>query len=155
MRGHYDDGTPATVATASVEYVRHLKRDGRILTAHNTHMRFRRTVYGDRANEEFIPPQKWTLPPEAFAEDLDPAQRQRLGWPTRVHRRRVTAHPIADIPLSKIQSPRVREWLVGMAESGIKKGNANRTFVMLKAALNLASRAGQTSESLSSHSRRR
>jgi hypothetical protein len=42
----HEDGELATVGSACRAYVRALRTEGRLSTAHDAHMRFRRTVYG-------------------------------------------------------------------------------------------------------------
>src|ERR1700730_10850476 len=51
-----DDGSPVTVASACLAYIRTLRSEARQEAAHDAHMRFRRTVYGDAADEA------WGLP---------------------------------------------------------------------------------------------
>src|ERR1700730_1496020 len=137
----HEDGELATVGSACRAYVRALRAEGRLSTAHDAHMRFRRTIYGDTADAEFAPParsEEAKPQPSATAGDTS-AERSR-GWPERQPRKTVRPHALADIPLAKIRSVRVREWHVGLTADRLSKSSANRTLSALKAALNLAVR---------------
>jgi integrase len=49
--------------------------------------------------------------------------------------RTVYGKPFGSIPLTKLRTPRIKEWREGL---GLSKGSSNRTLTALKAALNLA-----------------
>ena len=92
----HDDGSRVTVASACLAYVRSLRAEGRLNAAHDAHMRFRRTVYGDAADDEFglpgrpagsaprpppasCPPQRDAPPPQAPRTPLPPRRNRRGG----------------------------------------------------------------------------
>jgi integrase len=133
----HDDGRRVTVASACLAYVRSLRAEGRLSAAHDAHMRFRRTVYGDAADDEFgLPGRPAVMEVKSGAADTD-AQDQRES---RVIRRKwpPVAHAIAAIPLAKICAPRLKQWHLDLVAAGLSKAAANRTLTALKAALNLA-----------------
>jgi len=133
------NGEVPTVASACQDYVRALRREGRLSTAHDAHKRFRRTVYGATADEEF----------EAAAVSADAhgnaGETSDTGRPSEhasvpPHRKTVKPHAIASIPLAKVRAGRLRDWHVGLTADQLSKSSANRTLSALKAALNLAVR---------------
>ena len=126
ISGRNDDGTAPTVGTACITYVRSLRAEGRLATAHDAHMRFRRTVYGDVADAEFSPA-------KATLTSATDAGRKRK-------RKKPVAHPIASVPLPKVRAVRLREWHSELVDAGLTKATANRTLGSVKAALNLAVR---------------
>ena len=119
VTGRHDDGTPTTVAHACMAYVRSLRAEGRMATARDAHMRFRRTVYGDAADAEFLAAREPTRP--------------------RTPKKPVP-HLIAPILLAKIRAVRLREWQTHLVQAGLTRTSVNRTLASLKAALNLAVR---------------
>lgn len=137
VRERSDDG-PATVARACRDYVRSLLSDGRPTTASDAHMRFRRTVYGESYENEFGPGaesrgSEGTDGHGASLEESNP--RSRKG---KYRKRKVVPHAIANLALSKVRTPRLKDWHKELVSDGLSKGSANRTLTALKAALNLA-----------------
>jgi integrase len=133
-----DDGSRVTVASACLAYIRALRSEGRQQAAHDAHMRFRRTVYGDAADEAWGLParpavMKAAAGTSAWAAATDPSEtrKKRRKWEP-------VAHPIADILLVKIRAPRLKQWHLDLVGAGLSKASANRTLTALKAALNLA-----------------
>jgi integrase len=134
---HHDDGRRVTVASACLAYVRSLRAEGRMNAAHDAHMRFRRTVYGDAADAELgLPGRPAVMKPTdgSSATETEPADS-----PPRIRRKwEPIAHAMAAIPLAKIRAPRLKQWHLDLVAAGLSKAAANRTLTALKAALNLA-----------------
>jgi integrase len=133
----HDDGSRVTVASACLAYIRALRSEGRQHAAHDAHMRFRRTVYGDAADDELGLPGRPAVmeatggvPAHTAAADPE-SRRKRRKWEP-------VAHPIAATPLTKIRAPRLKQWHLDLVAAGLSKASANRTLTALKAALNLA-----------------
>src|SRR2546429_2768213 len=133
----HDDGSRVTVASACLAYIRALRSEGRQHAAHDAHMRFRRTVYGDAADDELGLPGRPAVmeaaartPARAAAEPSESRGKRRKWEPV--------AHPIAATPLTKIRAPRLKQWHLDLVAAGLSKASANRTLTALKAALNLA-----------------
>jgi integrase len=123
VRDRDDDG-PATIATACRAYVSSLRDEGRLPAAHDAHMRFRRTVYGGSMDSEF-----------------GPKANSSNGTHERTAKRRKwepIGHVIANLPLVKVRTPRLKKWHGELVSAGLSKASANRTLAALKAALNLA-----------------
>src|SRR6266403_257617 len=133
----HDDGSRVTVASACLAYIRALRSEGRQQAAHDAHMRFRRTVYGDAADDELgLParPAVMTVTAGAArtaAANPSESRGKRRKWEP-------VAHPIAATPLTRIRAPRLKQWHLDLVVAGLSKANANRTLTALKAALNLA-----------------
>lgn len=133
----HDDGHLVTTASACRDYVRALRAEGRVGAAHDAHMRFRRTVYGNTEDGEFGPKRR-------RLRDSAPEGGELNAGPTialrNVKRRKwePVAHNIAQVPLSKLRTPRLRSWHLDLVTRGLSKAAANRTLTALKAALNLA-----------------
>ena len=135
------DGRPGapTVASACQAYVRSLRAEGRLSTAHDAHLRFRRVVYGDAADGEFTPTAQASE--SRRSSEQTPAGEVSPWRPlAKTYRERVPAHPIAALPLARLTTPALRDWHVGLTAKGLSSASANRTLVALKAALNLAVR---------------
>ena len=133
VSGRNDDGIVATVRTACIDYVRALRAEDRSEAAHDAHMRFRRTVYGDTADDELR---------LATATGNTPTSNSAAGKNPKA---RLEAHAISAIPLSKVQAARLKAWHVALVTDGLSKASANRTLTALKAALNLAVRQRKAS----------
>lgn len=118
------DGDIVTVASCCRAYVESLRIEGRAGASHDAHMRFRRTIYGDSVDQEFGP--KPRIQTESKREGPKPRK-----WPPVIH-------SIADIPVFKLRTPRLRSWHVDLVTKGLSKAAANRTLTALKAALNMA-----------------
>jgi integrase len=131
---------PATVAAACIAYVRTLRTEGRRATAHDAHMRFRRTVYGSTADEELA--ETPASPTETTARVTGEAEGKKS-------KKVVEPHEIAAILLAKIRAKRIRDWHLGLLAGGLSKASANRTLSALKAALNLAVRNRAVSPAVS------
>jgi integrase len=133
-----NDGTRATVADTCLEYVRALQSEGRKKAAHDAHLRFRRTVYGDAGDGELGLPGR----PAVMRATTKTATRGAGPDPSgsRTGRRKwePIAHSIASTPLIKIRAPRLRKWHLDLVTAGLSRASANRTLTALKAALNLA-----------------
>lgn len=134
-----DEDGPATVARACRNYVRSLLAENRGNTAHDAHMRFRRTIYGESYEGEFGPRA------DAKVESVSDVRVLREGVKeaaskSKYRQRKVAPHAIANLPLSKVRTPRLRAWHTALVSAGLSKGSANRTLTALKAALNLAVR---------------
>jgi integrase len=133
----HEDGRRVTVESACLAYVRTRRAEGRLGAAHDAHMRFRRTIYGDTADEELgLPARPAVMTAEAQAPrvadgDARESSRKRRKW-------QPIAHPIAATPLAKIRAPRIKQWHLDLVAGGLSKASANRTLSALKAALNLA-----------------
>jgi integrase len=137
VRDRDDDGGPATVATACRAYVRSLRAEGRLATAHDAHMRLRRTVYGDSNDDEFGPALRRRAP--AAGDPNAPATASKLPVPkTKPRNWRPVPHAIANLPLVRVRTPRLKKWHLDLVSAGLSKTSANRTLSALKAALNLA-----------------
>jgi integrase len=130
---------PATVATACRDYVRSLIAEERREAAHDAHMRFRRTVYGDSMDLEFGPRPRGTAPEIAEEGPGHPLVKVKRG--SRKAKRRKwepVAHAISGLQLSRLRTPRLKNWHIELVSLGLSKASANRTLTALKAALNLA-----------------
>jgi len=134
----HDDGSRVTVASACLAYIRALRSEGRQEAAHDAHMRFRRTVYGDAADDELGLPARPAVmtaaarvPARTTAADPSESRGKRRKWEP-------VAHPIAATPLTKIRAPRLKQWHLDLVAAGLSKASANRTLTARKAALNLA-----------------
>lgn len=134
IESHDDDGKPTTIAMACMAYVRALRAEGRMDAAHDAHMRFRRTVYGTAADAEFGPKSR------GMGQPGDPLPKPSVQPSTRVKRRKWEAEPheIANLPISKLRTPRLKAWHLDLVAAGLSKAAANRTLTALKAALNKA-----------------
>jgi integrase len=122
-------GKAVDVRDACIAYVRAVRAEGRIATAHDAHMRFRRTVYGSTADGELIEPPVKEL------------GNQVIGQPEGKKAKQVVdPHSLAAVPIAKIHSKRLRDWHLALVAAGLSKASANRTLSALKAALNLAVR---------------
>ena len=130
-----DDGKPATVAMACMAYVRALRSEGRTDAAHDAHMRFRRTVYGAVADGEFGP--KGIAAAQHACGSLPPAS-ALARVPVKRRKWDAKPHEIAELPISKLFSPRLKVWHLDLVTAGLSKAAANRTLTALKAALNKA-----------------
>jgi integrase len=137
VTGRHDDGRRVTVGSACLSYVRSLRAEGRTNAAHDAHLRFRRTVYGDAGDEEFGLPGRGAIK-RAPAEALARAPSQPNGSRTINGMWLPIAQPIASVPLARIRSPRIKQWHLELVSLGLSKASANRTLTALKAALNLA-----------------
>jgi integrase len=134
-----DEEGPSTVATACRDYVRSLLAEERREAAHDAHMRFRRTVYGDSIDLEFGPHPRRAAPELAGDDPSHPLVALKRS-PRKTKRRKwePVAHPIASLPLSRLRAPRLKKWHIELVSAGLSKASANRTLTALKAALNLA-----------------
>jgi integrase len=122
-------------------YVRARRAEGRLSAAHDAHLRFRRTVYGDTGDDELgLPARPAVMTVAADApRAADPDARESPGKSTQKRRKwEPIAHPIAATPLGKIRAPRIRQWHLDLVAAGLSRASANRTLTALKAALNLA-----------------
>jgi integrase len=133
------NGETYTVASACIAYIRALRREGRLSTAHDAHKRFRRTVYGATADAEF---ESAPVGSDTDASGIEtsaavPASERPA---IALHRKAVKPHPIASVPLAKVRAVRIRDWHLGLTADKLSKSSANRTLSALKAALNLAVR---------------
>jgi integrase len=132
------NGETCTVASACTAYVRALRKEGRLSTAHDAHKRFRRTVYGAAADAEFEP---IAVGADAHSADETNELRSPGGHALVLpHRKAVKPHPLASVPLAKVRAVRIRDWHIGLTADKLSKSSANRTLSALKAALNLAVR---------------
>ena len=137
VRDRVDTGELATVEIACRSYVRALRAEGRPEAAHDAHMRFRRTVYGRNVDAEFGP-EKCRMAKVASQEDVMDRARKTAKRKPRARRWEAVPHQLAQIPLSKLRTPRLRSWHVELVTRGLSKAAANRTLTALKAALNMA-----------------
>ena len=129
---HAAGGKAIDVARACIDYVKAIRKEGRKDTAHDAHMRFRRTVYGNTADGELA---EVPSPASAEANPLD------IGRPEgKKAKKDPEPRSIAAVPVAKVRSKRVKDWHLGLVSGGLSKASANRTLTALKAALNLAVR---------------
>src|SRR6266513_2329210 len=136
-----DEEGPATVASACRDYVRSLLAEERREAAHDAHMRFRRTVYGDSVDPEFGPRPRRRAAPEVAGDPGHPlVALKRNSRKTKPRKWEPVAHSIASLPLSRLRAPRLKKWHIELVSAGLSKASANRTLTALKAALNLAVR---------------
>ena len=98
VSGRSEDGQLATVRLACIEYVLALRDEGRGDSAHDAHMRFRRTVYGVTADEEL----RITKDDGAYAPSPSVPGKRPKAMPE--------PHPISMLPLAKILGVRLKEW---------------------------------------------
>lgn len=133
------NGETCTVATACMAYIRALRREGRLSTAHDAHKRFRRTVYGAAADAEFEAVAV-SADAQGSADETNELHRPSEHAAVAPHRKAVRPHPLASVPLAKVRAVRIRGWHVGLTADKLSKSSANRTLSALKAALNLAVR---------------
>jgi len=137
VRDRLHTGERSTVEIACRSYVRALRAEGRPEAAHDAHMRFRRTVYGRNADSEFGPQRRRVSqePPKEYPADRAPRKAKRKP---KARKWEAISHELAQIPLSKLRTPRLRAWHVELVTRGLSKAAANRTLTALKAALNMA-----------------
>lgn len=134
ISGRDEAGEVPTVASACRAYVRSLMAEGRHGTAHDAHMRFRRTIYGTAADGEFGPKSRGR--PE---EPGVPMTRERGEFSEASHpQAKHSPHGVAALSLVRVSAPRLRQWHLELVSGGLSKASANRTLTALKAALNLA-----------------
>jgi len=134
-----DEEGPATVASACRDYIRSLLAEERREAAHDAHMRFRRTVYGDSVDVEFGPHPRRRAAPELAGDIGHPhVSLKRSPHKSGPRKWEPVAHPVASLPLSRLRAPRLKKWHIELVSAGLSKASANRTLTALKAALNLA-----------------
>ncbi len=126
-------GKAIEVARACIEYVKALRKEARKDTAHDAHMRFRRTVYGNTADTELAETNAVASGAPDAVEDIGRLEGKKA-------KKDPEPHSIADVPVAKIRSKRIKDWHLGLVSGGLSKASANRTLTALKAALNLAVR---------------
>lgn len=134
-----DDGTRVTVAGACLVYVQALRSEGRKKAAHDAHLRFRRTVYGDAADDELGLPGRPAVMRATIKTAAQASARPDPSAPRTTRRKwQPVAHSIAATPLVKIRTPRLKKWHLDLVAAGLSRASANRTLTALKAALNSA-----------------
>jgi integrase len=125
------EGSPVTVTTACLGYVRTLLAHERLEAARDAHLRFRRTVYGVTVDDQI----HWR---RGSARPVIDAGLPAAPVVPKRKRRAPEAHAIASVSLAKLMRAHLQGWQADLIASGLSKASVNRTFASLIAALNRA-----------------